>query len=138
MKRRGVCLEPQRESWDCGVASMASYFNLPYEDVWAASHLVPDKLRAKRGLVIADMQMIAKELGRTLYRVNRSNGYLLNASGILGVIGGDMHWSGHWVVLHNNSILDPDGRRGKAESWAVLDYLSRHQARPGTLLTEDQ
>lgn len=137
-KKRGLAITPQRANWDCGVASLSTLYSLPYEQVCAASRIIPARLRSKRGLCLSDMQKIARKLGRPLSRVNRARGYLLNATGILGLVGPAMHWSGHWVVLQNNNIIDPDGAGGSAESWPVLDYLAAHDARPCTLLVEDQ
>lgn len=133
MKRRGVRVVPQRRDWDCGVASLAMLLNKPYADVsMVAREQVPAEIRRKYGLHLHHIEAIASRFGAPLARVYRSNGYLLNAKGILGVKGGAMHWAGHWVVLQNNNIIDPDG----AESWPVLDYLAAHDARPCTLLVE--
>lgn len=136
MRRRGLRLVAQRENWDCGVAAMATLFSKPYEEVWAASHLIPDAVRLRRGLGVKDMELLAREFGRPLERVYRSKGYLLNQTGILGLLGSKLHWAGHWVVIQNNNIIEPDGAGGIPESWPVLDYLAAFDARPCTLLVE--
>ncbi len=105
----------------------------PYGDIAAVARTLIDPAKARRrGLVIADMQMVADSFGIALVPVHRKRDYLVGRTGILGVIGGEMDRAGHWVALKAGAIVDPDG----SEVWDVDDYMARHKARPATLLVE--
>lgn len=137
-RRRGVRAVAQRKSWDCGVACLSMVTERSYGDVAAEARKLVDPRKArKRGLIIADVVTLAKKFGVRLRPVTRKKDYLVGRTGILGVVGGDMDPSGHWVVLKSGPsgmfIVDPDG----AESWDALDYLKKHQARPVTLLVRE-
>lgn len=123
----------QRHDWDCGVAALSMLLGCPYGDVAAAVKEFVERRRSRRrGLTIDDMQAVAALFGVDLARVYRKAGYLDGATGILGVIGGQMDRAGHWVVLKAGTIIDPDG----AEVWSVTDYMAKHKSRPATLLIE--
>lgn len=129
--RRGVKLVAQRKDWDCGVAALAMLLALPYGDVSAAVRSVVTGPRLKsRGLILKEAEAVAAYLGHPLRRVYRRRDYLTGQVGMLGLIGGQMDRAGHWVVVKNDQILDPDG----GEVWSVEDYLVKHKARPCTLL----
>jgi ABC-type bacteriocin/lantibiotic exporter with double-glycine peptidase domain len=133
-RRRGVRVVSQRKGWDCGVACLAMWLQVPYGDVAAMvrAEIDPRKLR-RRGMAIADVRAIAEHFGVDVRVVHRSRGYLArNPDGILGVIGGRMDRAGHWVVLKAGAIVDPDG----GEVWSVPDYMKRFRCRSTVLLVE--
>ena len=134
MKRRGVTVVRQRHSWDCGVASLAMLFGIPYGDVAAAARrlwgTVPP---SRRGLVLHHMEALADAVGKSLCRIYKQRDYLQNRTGILGVNGKGVCWAGHWVVLKAGAIVDPDD----ATVWKIEDYLAKHKVRPATLLVEE-
>lgn len=138
MKRRGVKVIGQRKSWDCGIACLSMLLGKPYGDVAAfardllACGIIDPVLAHRRGLVIWDMQVLADGFSVALKPIARSRGYLENATGILGMLGGEMDPAGHWVVIKAGVIVDPDG----SEVWSVDDYVQRTHARTATLLVE--
>lgn len=130
-------IHAQRGSNDCGVSALASFFDLPYEDIYmAAVKLSPAFARKRDGLTIAAMLAIAKAAGRPLTRVYWRHVDLDEHTGVLGV-----NWNypkkhggavGHWVVLRAGTIIDPSGP-SHDNAW---DYLAKQQGREGTLLKE--
>jgi hypothetical protein len=133
MKRRGVKVLAQRHDFDCGVAALAMYLGLSYGDVAASCRSVFGSTKpTKRGLGLYHLETIAEALGHPLRRCYRKKDYLELQTGILGLMGGNMSWAGHWVVYKNGMILDPDG----GEAWDALDYLHKNKTRPCTLLVE--
>jgi ABC-type bacteriocin/lantibiotic exporter with double-glycine peptidase domain len=132
-KRRGVKVVAQKHDFDCGVAALAMLLGLPYGDVAAACReLYGSTKPTKRGLGIYHLEAIAEQLGRRLRRVYKRKDYLNDQTGVLGMLGGDMCWAGHWVVLKAGAIVDPDG----GTVWHAGDYVKRHNTRPCTLLVE--
>lgn len=122
----------QRHNWDCGVASLAMLFDKPYGDVaLLVRDRVDSKKLRKRGMIIADMQLIAGLLGHSFEVIWRKKDYLEGRTGIIGLKGGKMDKAGHWAVLkEGNVIVDPDD--GKL--YSVAEYLKIGQCRTTILL----
>lgn len=124
----------QRRAGDCGVAALAAYLHVTYEEAYVAAVKVAPKV-AKSGLLMREILATAKGLGRPLRVVRRPD--LEAHSGILGVL-----WNkpkqrgahGHWVVLSEGKILDSS----PPEMWDADEYLKTFNGRPGWLLTEDK
>jgi len=132
-RRRGIKVTPQKHDFDCGVASLAMLLGLSYGDVSAACRqLFGSTKPCKRGLGLYHLEAIGALLDRPLRRCYKQKDYLAFQTGVLGLMGGDMNWAGHWVVYKNGTIVDPDG----AEVWDALEYLQKHKARACTLLVE--
>lgn len=132
-QRSGVTVLRQRHSMDCGVASLAMFFDVPYGEMAAVviarfGALCP----VRRGLGIHHLEELAEFFDRRLTRVYKRKGYLTHATGVLGLVGGS--WCGHWVVLKDGVLIDPDD--GKV--WSVDDYCVRHGDRTATLLIEEK
>lgn len=127
----GVKVIPQRKRWDCGVASLAMLLAVPYGDVSAATRRIVVGYR--NGMTIRAMEAVAEELGKPLTRVYRKKDYLANATGILGLLWDGSKDKGHWVVVKGGAIVEPDG----GEVWDAIDYMTRHKARPATLLVRE-
>lgn len=132
MTRTGVVVIRQRKSWDCGIAALAMLLDVPYGDVSAVVRRIVEQPKRK-GLLLYHLEAVSRELGYPLRRIYRKQDYLENATGILGLNGGQMDKHGHWVVIKGGSIVDPDG----GEVWNGLDYLKRFKARPATLLVRE-
>lgn len=126
-----IALVSQRKPFDCGVASLSAWTHLPYEDVYA---LAVSRFGAscRYGLTLKEMRQLAGELGYAMRTVHFRKVDLEDDSGILGV-----NWThttgGHWVVLRKGTIIDP----AKAQVWDAQEYVTVHQARVGSLLTEE-
>jgi hypothetical protein len=122
----------QRHDWDCGVASLAMLFDKPYGDV---AVLVRDNIDAKklrrRGMIIADMQLIAEHLGYEFDISWRKKDYLEGKTGIIGLKGGRMDKAGHWAILKEGTVI-ADPSDGKL--WSVEEYLKAGQCRTTLLL----
>jgi len=131
-----VKIVPQRRSHDCGVAALASFLGVPYEDAFVAAVAVSTRFCRKDGLTIKELLIVAKAFGRPLKRVDCRRVDIMDDIGVLGV-----NWNsrkqhggaiGHWVVLRAGTIADPEGPIcDDAE-----DYLSTRGGRVGTLLKE--
>ncbi len=96
-----------------------------------ANALFPGKIR--RGLGIVHLEAIATAFGQTLRRVYRSKGYLDGQpTGILGVLGGEIPWAGHWVVLKSGVVIEP--WHEKRSIYALAEYLQMNKCRTATML----
>lgn len=132
-KRRCVTVVPQKHDFDCGVAALASLYSIPYGDVSAVARALFGTTKpTKRGLGLYHLEEMAEALGRPLRRIYRRPDYLESRTGVLGLNGGSMCWAGHWTVLKNGVIVDPDG----GEVWTVSEYLRSTGSKPATLLVE--
>lgn len=125
-----------RRSKDCGVAALASYMGVAYEDVYAvALRVSPRFAKKKDGLGIDELRAVASRFKCALSPVHWSKVDLDDQRGVLGV-----NWNkpkehgapGHWVVLSEGTIIDPEGPTYDNAS----DYLAKNNGRAGTLLTE--
>lgn len=125
----------QRRSNDCGVAALASLLGCSYEDVYVAAVKMSPAFRKRDGLSIPNLLKMASALGAPLTRVHYRKVDLYLHSGILGVNWDQRDWkkrgcTGHWVVLHQGTIIDPaDSSYSDAAT-----YLHAHRGRAGTLL----
>jgi hypothetical protein len=126
-------LVPQRRGFDCGVSALSSFCHIDYADVFFVAALVAGR-RIRRGLTVDQLCRIAARLKRPLIRVHHKRVDLDEDVGILGIHWNDKpRWAdGHWVVLRNGTIIDPE----KAAVWDVDEYMKYYKARPGTLLAE--
>jgi ABC-type bacteriocin/lantibiotic exporter with double-glycine peptidase domain len=129
--RSGVKVIAQRKPWDCGVAALAMLLGRPYGDVSASVRRVVVGYR--KGMTIRAMEAVSQDLGTPLKRVYKQKHYLANATGILGLLWGTSRDKGHWVVVKGGAIVDPDG----GEVWDAIDYMTKHEARPATLLVRE-
>jgi hypothetical protein len=131
-KERGVTVVKQRHDFDCGIAALAGLFNKPYGDVAAiVKDRVDSKKLRKRGMIIADMQLVAEQFEHYFEVIWRKKDYLTGKTGILGLKGGKMDKAGHWVLLKEGTVIaDPDD--GKL--YSVEEYLKIGQCRTTLLL----
>jgi ABC-type bacteriocin/lantibiotic exporter with double-glycine peptidase domain len=135
-KRVGITVTKQRHDWDCGVAALAMLLGKPYGDVAVIVRDLVDPIKLKkRGTIIADLALIADSFGISLKPIWRKTNYLVNQTGILGMLGGQMDKAGHWVVLKEGKVIvDPDD----GSVWSVEDYTKRFGCRTVTLLVIDK
>lgn len=106
----------------------------PYGDVvTVVRDMVPEEIRRRVGMRIQDVIDVARVFGADLRKLHRSKGYLNGRTGILGVIGGGMDKAGHWVLVKNEVIADPDD----GTLWSVEDYKRRHKCRTTVLLVRE-
>lgn len=125
----------QRGIGDCGIAALASFAELSYEDVFVAAAKVDKKHRGKSGVQWADLKRIARAVGLTAHLKHRPA--LDEDEGLLAVswLPGSKHYipggfSQHLVALAHGVIADPaDGVILPPE-----EYLSRALASAGALL----
>lgn len=123
-------LVPQRTGGDCGIAALATYLEMSYEDVYTAAASIDKARRGKSGMETRRLLALAKQLGVTLRR--QKNPDLDVHEGLLFV-----KWSrrqhGFWwhtVVLYHGIIADPaDGYVLDAD-----EYLLRFKCKSGDLL----
>lgn len=117
---------------DCGLAALATYLNLRYEDLY----VVAAKMRPKRkGLNLKQLQAISNSLGHPLKRFHKGAYDIEEDSGVLGILWNDPNKNpslGHYVTLRNGSILDPV-QPSNLYDWS--EYLVLNHARPVTLLS---
>lgn len=132
MRPRRIRVIKQRKAWDCGVASVAMLVDLPYGDVAALlkNRWPDDRPFRKRGLILSEMIELAGMIGHVLVVKRRAAGYLEGETGILTLRGERYCREGHYVVLKDGMVIDPDG----ADVWLLKDYMSRHGVRTATLL----
>lgn len=125
----------QRHSGDCGIAALASFTGLSYEDVYMVAVQV-DKRIPRTGATVTELVKVAKKLGRTLERVHWRKVDVECDEGILGITWNDPaahnKVKGHWVLLLRGLIIDPwDTATVDAD-----EYLMVNGGRVGTLLVE--
>lgn len=125
-------LMAQRRDFDCGVASLAMLYRLKYEDVYhvAISVVPPSKIR-RVGIQGYELETIARRFKRPLRRLHYRRVDLENHIGILS-INYAYQKVGHWVVLHQGTVLDPSD----AEVWDAEDYVRQRGTRHGGLWME--
>lgn len=124
----------QRAERDCGVAALANYAELSYEDVYVAAARVETSQRGKGGLHNKEIVAIGKVLGLTLTSTRRFD--LDDDDGVLRV-----RWNGdrgkrvpggHFVCAKHGIILD--GVENIPTPWR--DWLELNKARVGSLIKE--
>lgn len=123
----------QRKDGDCGVAALATYLGLAYEDVYLVVARVDREYRGGRGLTLTDLEHAAKKLGRPLRRVRCPKPDDDDDEGVL-VVNWKMkqRYRGHYVTLLRGLVIDPAD--GVILPWD--EYLQMTGARLGTLLVE--
>lgn len=128
----GTIVVPQRKDWDCGVASIAMLLNVPYADVSTVVFrtLTDHKKLKRQGIILYELEEIIGKFGFKTKRLYKKEGYLENATGILGLNGGDCAPHGHWVVIRDGMIIDPSG----GEVWSPEDYMKAARCRPATMV----
>lgn len=122
----------QRREGDCGLAALANYLHVRYEDLYIEAVKVHPQIRKGDGLLLRHLQEIAKRVAHPLRIVRRCD--LEADKGVLGVLWNNtkrQYGTGHWVVLIEGKILDG------AELYNSEEYLIEKNARPGWLLTEE-
>tara|TARA_Y100000310_G_C20583778_1_gene764337 strand:+ start:358 stop:777 length:420 start_codon:yes stop_codon:yes gene_type:complete len=137
VKRRGIRPVRQQKDYDCGLACLAMYLDLPYGDViWTARNHFDRIPPTKRGFVMRHVLELAETLDRPLVPIYRGTDYLAGRTGILGVVGGPkMNWAGHWIVLKDgHTVIDPDDEHSV---WSLTDYLRRWKCRTGCVLVAE-
>lgn len=128
---------PQRKSYDCGVAALATYVNIPFEDVYAVALACSSTFQRKQGTTVEDLQKMAKVFSHPLKRLDYRRVDLEEHNGILAVNWHRSVWKrhgcrGHWVVLRNGLIIDPSG----GTITDAEEYLTVNRGTVGTLLQE--
>ena len=121
----------QRKKGDCGIAALASYLHLPYEDVYATAVRL-DPRCGKFGITMRNLVVVAGAFSRRLKIVRKPD--LEEDCGVLRVNYSD--GCGHFVVLRRGQIFDVD----PPGAWDLEEYLKPKPSRQDTtgwLLTED-
>lgn len=129
-----VRLVSQRAKGDCGLAALAMYFGLSYEEVFCAAHCRKrDRDVRETGMYTKDFLRIAKRLGRVLLLRRKVD--LDEDTGILTIERTEPQeecFLQHVVLLRFGLIFDTDGM-----IWEPQDYMDMLNFRPLSLLTED-
>jgi hypothetical protein len=121
-----VSLVPQRHMADCGVAVLAMFLAITYEDaLLALGGEVPSILR--RGVWMPELQRAASRLGVTL-RLRRR----FDASEDDGIVRVQFKNCAHVVLLRNGLIFDTT-----FEVWEPEDYRKAKRVRFGSILVRD-
>lgn len=130
--RKGMQVVKQKNGVDCGLAALAMLIDEPYGDVSAAClSRYGCRTPGGDGLAMYHLEELAEMFGSRLKRRYISKGYLIGQTGILGMNGGSMGSTGHWVILKDgDTVIDPDD--GKV--WSLEDYTKRHKCRTATML----
>lgn len=121
-----LAVEPimQKDSGDCGAASLAMYLSIPYRQVCdAALKVVPDFFN--HGMTRGEMVTVARLLGYDLKRSAKFN--LEEDNGVMF-----MHYrkSYHAVLLFGGVLINPsDGL-----IWLPEAYINKSHFKPVTLL----
>lgn len=126
-----VTVVRQRGNWDCGIAALAMVLQKQYADVsYPVRELIP--VMPRRGLGLRHLKALAASFGVHLHCHYKSKDYLrqFKGVGILSINGGAMCWAGHWVVIKNDVVIDPDDER----IYSLTEYLQQHKATTGALL----
>ncbi len=121
----------QRRAQDCGVAALAQFAEIRYEDAYVAVAKVDSKYRGGRGLLNREIVAAAKHLGITLTPTRKFD--LDDDEGVLGVKFNGAKFkndAGHFVSVKDGQIYCPEDQI--VYRWR--DYLERWDARPCTLL----
>jgi ABC-type bacteriocin/lantibiotic exporter with double-glycine peptidase domain len=130
-------IHAQRRAHDCGVAALASYLGIYYEDAYVAAAAVSPGFAKRQGLSITEMMKMSKAFGRPLVKLHWRKVDIDEHVGILGVNWHRSAWkrhgcTGHWVLLRAGTIIDPSGPSFDD----ATDYLVTNKGRAGTLLME--
>ncbi len=120
----------QRGDMDCGIAAIAAYADMTYEDVYIEAARVDARHRGKSGLFNREVIAIAARLGVTL---TPTRGYDLESDeGVLRVRWNDpeRHRGGHFIAIRDGKVACPASKRLRS----IDEYLRSEHARPCTLL----
>ncbi len=128
----GQPLVRQRKDWDCGIAALAFYSHIPYEEVFVGVVRRLTKAEYRRGLYIIELIKVAADLGLKLKKVHWRKVDINEDIGILSINWKDQR-DGHWVVLREGTIIDP----ADPSVWSAEDYLREKEGRVATLLVEE-
>ncbi len=122
----------QRTDEDCGVAALASYTGIPYEDVYIEAAKVDRRHRGKKGLYNFEVIAIARRLGVSLRSTRTFN--LDQDAGVLRVYFSGPRAKrcpgGHFVAVQAGLIGCSADR--VAQPWR--QWLRKNRATPRTLL----
>jgi hypothetical protein len=118
----------QKKDWDCGVAALAMLLALEYKDV--AKEVIDDPKLTSRGLILRQVEELIVHFGFTPKRIYKKKDYLDGATGILGMNGGTMSSAGHWVVIKDGVIIDPDDGTVSTPE----EYIEANKCRPATIV----
>lgn len=102
-------LVTQRAEGDCGLCSLATYFELTYEDVYLALAQLDQKHRGKSGISLRMLMLAAESMGIPMRRKSRKHYDLDKAEGLI-VIKWKRPRKGatyHLAVLYHGLIIDP-------------------------------
>lgn len=107
-----ITLVNQRHDWDCVIACIAMWANIPYEEVLeVAAKLNISFTGEKDGVSTVHEYMILKKLGKDTMNIQNAYGGL---SGILSFPSLNNPGGAHAVFYHDQKIYDPQtGREGK-------------------------
>lgn len=118
----------QRQPQDCGIACLAMFLTVSYEDANEAV-LLANHSSAKKGLYLTSLVRAAARLGVTLKARRPSHPAYKLLDGILVIK--HPKWE-HFVVVYQNRIIDPD----MGTVWKWQDYFLAHpECSSQTLLT---
>lgn len=122
----------QRAEEDCGVAALASFTGIPYEDVYVAAAKVDRRYRGKKGLYNYEVIAIARRL-RVRLRPTRSFDLDLHAGVLRVYFSGpraERCPGGHFVAVREGLI----GCSAEARIQPWREWLTKNLATPRTLL----
>ncbi len=132
---RGTPLIAQRKGKDCGVAALAMFAMIAYEDAYVAVMAIEPECRGGQGLFNRDVIAAATRLGITLTPTRKFD--LDDDEGVLRI-----RWSGnrakkqpggHFVTVRNGQVFCPSD----VMVYPWREYLTLYEARPGLLLKGD-
>jgi ABC-type bacteriocin/lantibiotic exporter with double-glycine peptidase domain len=121
----------QRANGDCGIASLAMFLEMTYEDVYVAFAKLDAVTRGKAGTHGYEVIAAAKSLGCKLTPTRKYD--LDDDEGVLRVrwnSGERAKTGGHWVAIKAGLILCPSD--ALAVPWR--EYMERFDGRPCSLL----
>ncbi len=122
-----VSMCPQRHMADCGVATLAMFLDVTYEDaLLALGGEIPNVIR--RGVWFPELQRAAARLGVTTKFKRRPD--LELDEGILNIKHRD--GSQHVVVLREGVLFDTD-----LTVWRIDDYCAAKRATTGALMIRE-
>lgn len=115
----------QRKSGDCGIAALANFAELSYEDVYVVVAKIDPAYRGGHGLYNRDIIEASRALGIPLTPTRKYD--LDDDEGVLRV---SFKGGPHFVCVKHGIIFCPTD--GMAYPWR--EYLERYKASPMTLL----
>lgn len=132
MAFRGTPLIAQRKGRDCGVAALAMFAMVAYEDAYIAVVRVDPAFRGGEGLHNHEIVKAAFHLGIVLEPTRTFD--LDDDEGVLRLrwngSKGKRNRGGHFVTVRNGQIFCPSD----VMVYPWREYLALSDARPGTLL----